>query len=435
MTQIAKPKPPSAVNGNSVDLGFIEGKVSLFIDDNEYRIDGKSLHNTSLVLKHHPAMRGKLVYNLFADDIFLRGCPPWEDEQRFNVHPWREEDTTSMRMWLEQNGIKTSKNDAHDVMITTAKANVINPPKDYFESLKWDGTLRLNKWLEYYLGCTTNNEEYLELVGAKWMIGIVSRIYNPGNKFDTALLLEGAENKGKSSALACLARIGGQSYFTDEHIDFQGKDSAMVLQGKLIYEMSELANWRTASSEKVKSWVSRCIDMYRPPYAKKPIERPRMFCLAGSLNPSGGLFKDSTGNRRYWIALVGNIKLEELERDREQLWAEAVHRYRLKERIWLIDNEFELARIEQDMRFDEDILAQKIEDTIMDIDYNGSGFSLEEIIEKWGMPLEKRSNQLKNRISGHLTSIGYELARPRLAGKRPRLWMKKDPEQTSLKLL
>ena len=45
--------------------------------------------------------------------------------------------------------------------------------------------------------------------------------------------------------------------------------------------------------------------------------------------------EDPTGNRRYWCALATKINLDALRRDREQLWAEAVHCYRAGEKLWL----------------------------------------------------------------------------------------------------
>jgi predicted P-loop ATPase len=45
--------------------------------------------------------------------------------------------------------------------------------------------------------------------------------------------------------------------------------------------------------------------------------------------------KDETGGRRFWPVRVGQIDLAQLQRDRDQLWAEAFHRYGAGEPWWL----------------------------------------------------------------------------------------------------
>jgi len=65
--------------------------------------------------------------------------------------------------------------------------------------------------------------------------------------------------------------------------------------------------------------------------------RCRKCVFAGTVNPpAGGYLKDPTGARRIWpVACHGVIDLEALERDRSQLWAEAVARFNAGAKWWL----------------------------------------------------------------------------------------------------
>ena len=63
-------------------------------------------------------------------------------------------------------------------------------------------------------------------------------------------------------------------------------------------------------------------------YGRLTHEAPRHFIVVGTTNDERYLI-DNTGNRRFWPVRVGDIDLEALARDRDQLWAEAAARERL----------------------------------------------------------------------------------------------------------
>jgi predicted P-loop ATPase len=106
-------------------------------------------------------------------------------------------------------------------------------------------------------------------------------------------------------------------------------------------------------SPKIKAFISRSVDRFRPSYGRNVIARPRQCVLCGSTNDRTPL-RDWTGNRRFWFVKPGRIDLERLRRDRDQLWAEAVALHRQGVRWWIEpDEEPELmgvAETEQDER-------------------------------------------------------------------------------------
>ncbi len=72
---------------------------------------------------------------------------------------------------------------------------------------------------------------------------------------------------------------------------------------------------------------------------------PRRNVFIGTINPSAhdGYLTDQTGNRRFWVAKVGDsIDLEGIRRDRDQIWAEAKFEYQQDSVWWLEGNEINL---------------------------------------------------------------------------------------------
>lgn len=387
----------------------------------------RSIQNVLVLTENDIEMKGCLIYNIFADDVFFIKCPPWENSDTFKPHPLREDEILNYRAWVDTRGLSIGKNDAMDVLITIARKNIVNPPKDYFESLVWDNVPRLDTWLTYYLGAEFQDKRYLQLIGSKWLIGIVKRVYEPGCKFDNVLILEGNQYIGKSKILEELATIEGERYFTDESIDFRSKDSLMLLQGKLIIEMPELASFRKAETDLIKGFITRRIDEYRPPYGRKNAIRPRMFGIGGSVNPTAGYLTDPTGNRRYWPVKCGEkIDIAALIDHKEQIWAEAVHRHKQGEQIWLEPGEHDLAKIEQSERLIADLMQEKIKniaDELIMLNWDGKDFFLDELVDKLEIPFLNRDGRLYTRVTNVLVATGYIEYRPRGSDhKQRRKW-------------
>ena len=133
------------------------------------------------------------------------------------------------------------------------------------------------------------------------------------------------------------------------------------MRGIWIIEIAELDAISRAEVSRIKAFLSRTRDRYRPPYERYVVEVPRQCVFAGSVNPDTYL-RDETGNRQFWLVRCGVINLDALSRDRDQLWAEAVARYRDGTIWWLGETELIAdAKAEQDRRYHSDAWDSRID--------------------------------------------------------------------------
>lgn len=374
----------------------------------------KNLANALTILSHHPDWEGVLAFDEFAQKTVALKAPPSHGrafEPQSYPHKWGDHDDALAAAWLQRGEpvLDIEVSVASRAVAVVAQLRKIHPVKEYLESLSWDGTPRIDAWLATYCRgeSIAGNEDYLREVGSKWLIAAVARIYQPGCKVDTVLVLEGAQGFRKSTAF----RILGGPWFTDELADVGSKDAAVQLQGMWLIELAELDALSKAESAKIKSFFTRTTERYVPKYARHPVEVPRQCVFAGTVNPDTYL-KDETGNRRFWpVRCVAKIDVEALQRDRDQIWAEAVSRYK-NGTAWHLDQSLEgQARSEQDARYQADAWESLVEAFVLDRQrvtiqqILGSALRLEH--SEWG-----QSEQ--NRAARCLKRLGWERKRVRV---------------------
>lgn len=375
----------------------------------------KLITNFCVHLTWHPDMAGLFAYDECADRVVLTRRPLWEPNHGEIWVPRSVQDVDTVRAssWLEYHRMKPRVNDVSRAIVSAAYRNVVNPPREYLSNLKWDGKPRIDNWLTCYLGVKA--DEYTKLVGAKWLISAISRVFNPGAQVDTMLIIEGPQGIGKSKALRVLATLGDQSYFTDDLSDLGNKDTIMQMQGVIIAEIAELAAMLKKDQEDVKAFLSRRVDRYRPPYGQHVVERPRRCVFAGTMNPGAiNYLKDETGGRRFWPVRSTSVDAIALAKDRDQVWAEAVHRYRQNERYWLADEEIALAITEQEQRQEEDPWEQDINEIVATLyeDMIPAAF----ILRKLGLDTNQRNQAALKRLSKYMPKIGWHKAKQRVGG-------------------
>lgn len=312
--------------------------------------------NVITALTNDEAFAGALVFDEFAQEVRVSRRLPWDEAGMPLPRPWEDADDVRCAEWLQRREINVAPAIVGRSVAAVARDIRVHPVRDYLTSLVWDGVPRLERWVVSYLGATDTRLNCA--FGSLWMISAVARIMQPGCKADHMLTLEGPQGISKSTALRLLA---GTAWFTDELAEIGSKDAAQQMRGVWIIEIAELDAISRAEVSRIKAFLTRTVDRYRPPYERYVIDVPRQCVFAGSVNPDTYL-RDETGNRRFWPVRCGAIDLDAIARDRDQLWAEAVHLYNAGAVWWLSDPELIVqAGAEQEARFQSDAWDELIE--------------------------------------------------------------------------
>ena len=245
---------------------------------------------------------------------------------------------------------------------------------------------------------------------------MVARIYEPGCQVDHAIVLEGPQGWLKSSSLRALAVR--DEWFTDRLSAVATKDAAIETAGVWLIEIAEMEALLRGSTGAKKSYLTRRFDRYRPPYGKHLTRLPRQSAFAGTINPPiGGYLTDPTGARRLWpITCRSLIDLAGIVRDRDQLWAEAVARYKAGQPWWLETLDLEaLATAEQKLRFKGDVWDGPIRRWIG----RRNDVALREVAQDaLAIKPDDLSRSDEMRIAKILNALGFEKYRPRHGNQR-----------------
>lgn len=328
-----------------------------FLQLDERKAPIANLANAAIALRHAPELVGIVAYDEMLRHTLIRHTVPGSRMAKVAApRPIEDEDIAAIQEWLQRHKLRRlGKDIMHQAIEMIAREHAFHPVRDYLNSLKWDGKKRLHVWLAAYLG--VENTTYASEIGRMFLIAMMARVFRPGCKADYMLVLEGPQGGRKSTACAIL----GGEWFSDSLPDVTaGKDVAIHLSGKWLIEIAELSALSKAEAGHLKSFITRDHERYRPPYGRQEIIAPRQCLFIGTTNESAYL-RDETGGRRFWPVKVGCIDTDKLARDRDQLFAEAVHLYRQGTKWWP-DGQFERRHIapQQEQRF----VADALEDLI-----------------------------------------------------------------------
>jgi predicted P-loop ATPase len=396
--------------------GAAGGKRSSPHWTNDLKVDATGgirpiLANLILFLREHPTWKGVLAFDEFGARAVIRKRPYWGNE--LPDAPWTDHHESLTRVWFQREDIAVNQGDVGRAVQAAARSNCFHPARDFFDALVWDGKARIDDWLHVYLHA--DDTSYARAISPRFLISGVARIYQPGCKVDHMLVLESQQQgKQKSEALRTLAVR--DDWFTDRLSHVTSKDAAQEMAGVLLVEISEMEALLRATSSASKAFITRRFDRYRPPYGRYTINKPRQCVFAGSINPPvGGYLKDPTGARRIWPVFCPDvIDLEALARDRDQLWAEAVVRFKAGAKWWLETPDLEaLAIDEQNARYKSDPWQELIEKWLGKHEDTSVAEVLEHALD---FAPREQNRSAEMRVAAILTRLGFSKHRPRSKG-------------------
>jgi len=371
------------------------------------------LRNAIIALRGAPEWQGVLAYDEFALATMAMKPPPWlkPQDNAWEPRAWTDHDDVLATDWLQAQGIGVPVPVTASAVEAVAKDESFHPVRHYLTGLIWDGTKRVGRFAAMYVGA--EDTPYHSEVSTRMFIAAVARIMQPGCKHDHMSILEAPQGTGKSRTLRKLF----EPWFTDDLAEFGSKDASMQVRSAWGIEVAELSSMTRSEIERVKAFITRSTDRFRPSYGRRVIEVPRQAVFFGSTNALEYL-KDETGGRRFWPIRCGVIDYDAVVRDRDQLWAEAVALYNTGEPWWLTNNALVLEpRGQQDARYQDDAWYEFITRYCA----NADNVSVAEILEAIGLERARWTQPDQNRVVRCLVRLGWERYQKRLPS-RERQW-------------
>lgn len=421
-----KPAPPDAARGRprggdtsvvsvqgKTEPGALSGGESAAVTWGALNLDldGKqqphpNLSNVVAILTRHPKLKGRVWFDVFYNRLYhtLLSDTPLEIEDNLDIEllAWMQ---SVMRL------PKLTKGVVRDALTAVAMRDRRNAPKEWLQSLQWDGNERLPMMFCDGWGVPANS--YTMSISQCFMIGLVARLMRPGCQLDYMPVFEGGEGKSKSKAL----RILGGPWHMEMHHEPGTSAFYEALPGKWLVEFSEMHALAGKDVRRIKGILTTPTDRYREPYGHRASDHPRMCAFVATSNPEDWNESD-TGARRFWPLVTGEIGIDYLESNREQLFAEAKARFDRNESWWEFDQE--TARDEQEARR----VSDPWEEAVLYYVKSLRKVALEEVlVTALQLPLIERTMANAKRVARILRSNGYEKKVVREGDRLKKLWM------------
>ena len=303
-----------------------------------------TIDNVWMILEHDSALAGKFALNTFSGRGEVLGPLPWNKEGR--RRPWEDNDNAGLYWYMEMAYGISSNGKVDGALSLHSAKHAFNDVQTYLNGLTWDGTERLDTLFVDYLGA--EDSDYTRAVTRKAFVAAVARAMRPGTKFDQMVILSGPQGIGKSTLLDKMSK----GWFNDSIRTFEGKEASELLQGVWIVEVAELDAFRRTDVSRIKQFISQRADRFRAAYGRHVKEMPRCCVFFGTTN-SAEYLTDRTGNRRFWPVNVGTAAArlsvwKDLPENLDQLWAEAVVRWRWGEPLYITGELEDRARAQQE---------------------------------------------------------------------------------------
>lgn len=285
------------------------------------------------IIRNHEDLQGIFKLNVMNEQVYVVNAP-WSMEDELRTYS-EDVDATELAMWMQERGFTTcNQSSIKGILLVAARDFPFHPLKDYFNDLVWDGKERLKYLCSDYMNVDIGDDEksklYYQEISKKFLLGAVVRTFLPGEDVQNMLIIQGHQGAQKSRFVKDICPWK-DLYAPNMPKDLENKDAMINIKGKMIIEMPELSSFRKSDIETQKAFISRSSDTFRNIYGKIGEDSTRTCIFVGTTNDMEFL-DDPTGSRRNWIVKireeVKGIDITAVVRDKDQLWAEAVHLFK-----------------------------------------------------------------------------------------------------------
>lgn len=371
------------------------------------------------------------LYNILRSDY------RWVDKVRFNEFDGRlymhepgragfeeasDEGATRVVNWLDQvYGVAVEEKKVGKQLAVIGVENSWHPVRDYLEALEWDGVPRIADFVHKYL--SGEDTEIHSAFSRCWLVSAVARVMDPGCKVDTTLIISGRQGDGKSTA--CMKLCPDSDWWSGSSLMIGSKDIYDQITGVWLYEIPEVDSFQHNHWSAIKRFMSNQTDRWRRPYGQYETRRGRQVVFFGTTNHIQFL-GDQTGSRRFWpVTIDGKTDIKGIMRDRDQIWAEALHQYRLHiahvsqaaDRLgspwqwWLTDDEERLRIEASDIFQSRSVWYPLIEEWAQGRNYIKNEYFV--LADCMKMVKAEVTEGHRHRVEDILIQLGYMPARPR----------------------
>ena len=281
--------------------------------------------NMKLIFDNDPNLQSLVGYDEFQDaDVFLKQAA-WRRADCINAE-WIDKDDAQLRLYIREHyDDLQGKQLIEDAIVRYSQAHSFNAVKNYFANLpEWDKVPRAETLFIKFL--RVEDTPFAREVTMNWLLAAVARIFHPGCRYQTALVLHGNQKIGKSYIIE---RLGGAWYMelTDNVDDSHASDA--IKKGWLI-ELKEMAAMRKSEINATKAFIERSFETRRAAYERRATTTYRHCVFVITVNDSEFL-RDATGNRRYLILHCNSSMFDYVEglTDEyiQQIWAEVYYQF------------------------------------------------------------------------------------------------------------
>lgn len=309
-------------------------KMGLTLSANKHPIP--NIDNATKVLDAYPNFKGMIRYDEFKGKYITPTGDEWSDNDTKNALILFQRDLGMSRL---------AEDTLHGALTVHAHNATINEPKDWLDTLQWDGTQRISSFMHQCMGA--DDSAYSQSVSRNFWISLVARVYRPGCHSDHMVVLEGKQGLGKTKAL----RIIGGPWYVDMHHSLTDRDFYTTIRGVILVEIAELDAFSRVEVTRIKQVITSTVDRYREPYARCAQDFPRQCIFVGTTNEDDYL-RDPTGARRFWPIKCNDIKTDLIHELRSQLFAESVAAFKNNEPWYIVPMEEALENQEDRRRVD-----------------------------------------------------------------------------------